>query len=339
MGKIYIMSFFFIFLFTSLQGQNITLIDSILLNMYDELEQEWNNKGYWGEARIEKDNRYNEAIIFYAKMNSFYKINNIKKVKKAISYSFLNFQEDNGAFIQENKPSYVRTAMFLIGLAECYNVYKQLNYKKYLNEINKALKYLYNSPRSYTGNQGIAALTAFYLWSQILNKDSVIQYFIKQREFIINDFIQIDSTKGFWPEGPRHWSINVPYAQIQSIFLGKYLLLNPNDKKLLKLYKTQLNSFFYLYDLDSMNINVINSAGNFRKNGIKTVKSSTPSVFFLKAFLYNDTLTNSEKIIIKSYQHYKEKYAKRKYVLSTDAYYRFGIIKEIEIKQHENISN
>lgn len=323
-------TYILLFLFNCMNAQSS---DSIYYDLFHYLEGEWNEEGFWGKAKENLDNSYNEAISYYLFMDKAYNLNSFNKISKSINYSFKFLRAPSSGFYQngkKGKASFMRSAMYLNALAKVYEFYK-IDINRYKNEIETALKWMNEYKRPYTGNQGIVAMHTYKLWSELLKSDEIELYYNNMRKWVISDFINVNDSVGFWPEGPRDWKINVPYAQLQSIFLGQYLL-DYKDPVLLKLYEKQLNSFYYYYSYNPLKLNVTESSGPYKKKGIKALHVSTASVFYLREYLLNNKVLKNNKLFNECYKNFLKKKIDYPTNLFTDGYCRFGIIKEIEEK-------
>lgn len=325
------------FLFFSLSFINICTSQNIdiLLNKFlkgkmEELESTWNTDGYWGQALSNKDNRYNEAITFYMSMekdtNLYYK----NRIYKAIKFSFKNLQDNNGALLQENKPSHIRTSLFLYGISKVSFKYPQILQEDFVQKgLKKACDFL-KTPQEFSSNHNIAALLAFFSLYQATCDIYYYKLFQIYRENILNNYISIDRDNGYWPEAPKNWSnrLNTPYLFVQSFLLNEYLMLN-QDKDLLKLFNNLDNFIYNNLDVDNCTIDVSNSIGGFSKKGIKNLKFSVAAFFMLPKIKERLTPYQRRKVLLKCFKHFEKEHQKASVLLYTDTYFRFAAIKNL----------
>ena len=315
-------------------SQNRILTDFID-SQVSAIMSEWIQEGYWGDAKRNYDNRYNEAILLSilqekAKRNDEKFLRNLRKT---FYYSIDNFQDINGFFLQEKRPSHVRTSLFLKCIAQAVKEYPNLSEdEKIMLSVKNICKAL-EVPHPFSFNQNIAAMMALFSMYEVNQDKDIYNRYMMYRELLLKSFIKVDSKKGYWPEAPdtRKNRLNKPYLFVQSMMLQEYL----NLKKDLLMEKAhrQLNSFIYSnIDLDKVHINVENSLGNFKQRNIKSIPISVASFFWMEPACSSLNENQRKRILKKCISNFEQKIESNDIVRYTDLYYRFAMIKELTKK-------
>ncbi|AXT57339.1 hypothetical protein D1815_16895 [Aquimarina sp. AD1] len=322
----------FLFQVISSEGQdNDELISNYLKSNMMELEKNWNDKGYWGDALENIDNRYNEAITFYFFMEE----ENVKlynqRIKKAIEFSFDNLQGENGAFLQNNRPSHIRTSLFLHGIGKISEKHPDILENTIVKKgIRKACNWL-KEPHAFATNHNMAAMLAMYSLYHSTCDIFYFDLFKLYRDNILKNYIPVDEENGYWPEAPSNWRnrLNVPYLLVQSFLLQEYLLINEDEDVEMRFNKL-VNFVFKQINVNKCSINVRNSIGNFKKNNIKDLNISVASFFWMHNLQNKLTKRQQKKLLIQSFNFFDSSCKKAPVLLYTDLYYRFAIINQLK---------
>lgn len=320
----FIFNFFFILIYFQCNSQTL---DLFLDHKFIEIESTWDERGFWGDALQNKDNRYNEAILFYLscekKEVSYYET----RILKAIKFSIEHFQLENGAFMHEGQQSHIRTSLFLYAIAKVGLKYPILFEEiDIVNSINKAVNWL-KAPHKFASNHNIAAMLALKTLYQVTKKSYYLDLHLFYRKLIINSY----NTKGYWPEAPKDWSnrLNIPYLFVQSFLIEEYLLYN-KDEKIKILYQNLVFFMFNRIDVKNCKVDVTESIGNFSSKGISSLNFSVASFFWSSRLKFKSDNFNKEQIIKKCISNFNYE-TKDSFILNyTDIYYRFAIIESLK---------
>ncbi|WP_420320948.1 hypothetical protein [Flagellimonas sp.] len=316
---------FFIFLYTmSSAGQELELRQKEFYNnQFKLIQKTWNDEGYWGEALKNLDNRYNEAILVYCKLDSCASSENAKKIKKAIRFSFQNLQDDTGGMLQNGKPVHVRTSLFLYGVINAISHHpKLLNNKKIHRGYQRAIKYL-EKPHPFSSNHNMAAMLVMRTLYQKTCENRFLELFDMYRGIVVNSFKQQDDKFGFWPESAKKWRhrLSIPYLFVQNFFLAEYFKYY-EDPNLLRLFKMQIAYLSTFVDFKRCQVDVTKSTGGFKKKGIEKVAISNYSFFTLS----KSEQSSLQTIFNRTSVEFKKKALQIPYLNHTDLYFRFGLI-------------
>lgn len=324
-----ILILFFIYVFFFSINNNI-LVETDQ-RIFDSLENMWNEDGFWGKAKQNMDNRCNEAIVFYNYYGKKYGKNFGDKLEKSIIFSLYNLRGPGGGFLQENRESYMRTAMYIIGVSEVLREHDLNEEDVILRELDSSIDYLINNmPHSQNiSNQDIAVMVAFYELYLTTQKEEFLMLWEQMRDYLISVFIFEGDETGYWPEAPSSWStrIHVPYLQTQIMLLGFYLNeLNIEDKEMLTLFNFLVNKYTSFLNLDNLSLNVKESLGLYSVN---TVPIEVPSVFWFSCNLsdrFCDIKKERKKEVIEKTYFELLNHKDSDILMCTDSFYRFGII-------------
>lgn len=308
-------------------GQNTqSFLDLYLDEQFSKLDKTWNDQGYWGKALENTDNRFNEAILVYARLGDNPETDYVK-ISKAIKFSFENLQDLNGGMLQLGRPVHVRTSLFLFGIANVMEKYPQiLEEDDVIKEgFEKAVHYL-SRPHPFSSNHNMAAMLAMRSLYRVTKQPRFFIMFKKYREIILETFIDVGPNEGYWPESEKKWSnrLSVPYLFVQSFFLMEYLS-NFNDVYLEKLYEKEINFIIRLVDFQEVNLNVEMSNGDFKKKGIKSVPISNYSFFGQKKIERITSKMERWNILQNVSKMFDRRCAEIPYLRNTDMYFRFGM--------------
>jgi hypothetical protein len=328
----YLLVYFIAVVFAQAQSFPYKLISKQLDTYFEELELNWHSEGYWGQALNQKDNRYNEAILFYAYQQGTNALDTLVfyKIKKAIHFSFRNLQNENGAMLQQNIPTHVRTALFLEAIAKAASRYPALlKDDKIKKGILKATAWL-QTPHNFATNHNLATLLALHSLSELYLDPIFKDLYKKYRTLLLNSFIPTAENQGYWPEAPKTWSnrLNKPYLMVQSMFLKAYLM-QQEDWEMEQLHR-KLNTFILSnLDLKKCMINIKNSLGRF-KTGETAIPVSCASFFWMQPGVEILNKRKKKKILKLCLAHFDDSSKEFPVLLYTDLYYRFvlGIIKK-----------
>ncbi|WP_340201029.1 hypothetical protein [Ascidiimonas sp. W6] len=314
---------------TNVHGQSNTnrLIESKLDAYYEVLEKNWNVNGYWGKAAQQKDNRYNEAILFYQykELKNPSDTSIFPKIKKAIYYSFNFLQHEDGGMLQENIPVHVRTSLFLEAIAKVAVHHPEILKDSLIREgIMCAVNWL-KEPHEFAFNHNIAAMLAFNSLSKLYDDKIFKQLELDYRKLLLENFIAIDKYHGYWPEAPETWSnrLNKPYLLVQSMFLNAYIM-QENDSEIQKLYQKLNRYILSQINLEKGTISIENSLGHFDANQ-KEVPVSCVSFFQAYPARINMLEKKNKKLLHKLITHFDAGSKKAPVLLYTDLYYRFTL--------------
>ncbi len=204
------------------------------------------------------------------------------------------------------------------------------------NEIYESASWVANLDRPWYGNHDIAALLAFHRLFQLTGDSRYATFAEAKRQQLLDAFVHVDSTTGYWPESPPDWSnrLLTDYLQVQIVFGGYYLLLNPDDQAFRDLFQKEIALFATYADMDNLSLDVTDSYAypDYYLDWGDSVPLSFPSVPWfacLHAGRYCERLSDSQ-FQARYFDNLLANFERDDLVtLFTDSYLRYAVIEEI----------
>ncbi|NVJ60871.1 MAG: hypothetical protein HWE27_10800 [Gammaproteobacteria bacterium] len=301
--------------------------------VHKKADAAWNQIGGWGE--FENDISYQEIISFYVHYDKHFNLETRTKIIVSILFSISNLQTAEGGYIQNGKPSYVRTSQYLTGLllvierdASIYNKIPWLD-----ESIKKSAYWLIANTKGWAGNQTLSALITFSLLKDKYAETQFSEHYDFLRQYLFEDFEDRGDSEGFWPEAPKTWSnrLLTPYLQTQIMFAGYYLELN-SDPEFERYFLKLLKFFSNIANFDNLTLDV--SSSYSYADGDEHFINLTAPVTLIYVCKYLDLYceyAKSESTLRQHIQNFWGDAERNNYLtLYTDSYYRMYIMLNFE---------
>ena len=304
-----------------------------------DIQKKYHKDGYFFHALIDKDISYQEVVSFLALLNvSYGEVFPINDIVNSIRWSFNNLRQTSGGFQQKGIVNgSVRTSLYIFSIVNACLIDARIMpiCEEFSDDILKSAKWVSDFQTPWAGNHDLAALLMFYQLFELTKNIEILKMFKLKRKKIFDGFINIDDKYGYWPEAPKNWKNRMltGYLQIQLIFGGHYLVLNPTDVEFKNLYIKQLKLFTKYADMSKLKLNVEDSYNYKENESNKWIALVTPALIYytcLHTSIYCDYKDN-----IKHRNFYFENMRSNfKYdddvTLFSDSYLRFGVIVQLE---------
>lgn len=325
--------------------KNSILLDNNICNTFHKnilllrnIEKKYQKDGYFSRALADKDISYQEVVSFLAYLNINYgDVFPVDHIINSIRWSFNNLRETNGGFQQKGiVNASVRTSLYIFSIVNACIIDERIApiCKEFSEDILKSAKWVSKFKTPWAGNHDLAALLMFYQLFELTKNVKILKMFELKREKILNGFVHIDNNFGYWPEAPKSWKNRMltPYLQIQLIFAGHYLTLNPLDKEIRKLYVKQAKLFETYADMNQLKLNVEDSYHYKENERDKWISLGQPAIVYhlcLHANIYCDYTDNIDhknlffKSMLSNFERDED------VTLFSDSFLRFGVIIEL----------
>lgn len=312
------------------------MFKELSLGLYSKISHYWDSNSGWMDYHTNVDVSYQEVINYLSFVQAEFDVGDYDKIRKSINYSLSNLQSSSGAFYQNAGESYVRTSLYIISILNALESYPMLvsDVNNLTIRIKLAASWLSTQEKEWAGNHQIFTLIAFSLLYKKYGDSIYLTELYRIKSELVNDFVHIDNTNGYWPEAPNSWPnrLLTPYLQTQIIGMGYYLEIT-NDPELKELFIKELNFFNRHFDEYTLTFDITDSYSYinvYEPYGIDSINIGAPAVIAYSCkytssycFLIQDPNKLYELYLLMVDNFERDGYS----TLFTDSFYRFGAIK------------
>lgn len=320
------------------QSKELIQFEALIFDLSNSIDSFWDGKSGWMNYSSEDDVRYQESIRFLLYMDSKHGTDNKNKIIESIKYSLLNFQLDNGAFVIEGDPGYVRTSLYVVGMLRAIDLYPDIvtEISNIENSIIVAADWIINTEKEWGGNHQIFGMIAMEAMARRYKTDIYLEHKNRIKDNLLSDFVHVNENMGFFPEGPKEWDnrLLMPIVQTQIMAAG-YLNSLDNEPEIQNLLVKTINLFDYYFSEATMSIDITDSydyENRYKPKGIESIPIEVPSVLFYscKYLQRHCDLIDDEADIVYLFQNMQDNFVRDNYLtLFTDPYYRFAVMEEL----------